>query len=50
MRDADLLIVGWQPFLFSWQNYRGKIVFNSIDYAPLGNWGLALLFLNDQSK
>ena len=27
VRD-DLLIVAWQPFLFSWQNY--KILFKSI--------------------
>ena len=47
VRD-DLLIVAWQPVLFSWQNY--KTLFNSIYYALFGNWGLALLFLNDQNK
>ena len=44
VRD-DLLIVAWQPFLFSWQNY--KTLFNSIYYALFGNWGLALLFLHE---
>ena len=45
VRD-DLLIVAWQPFFFSWQNY--KTLFNSLYDALFGNWGLALLFLNDQ--
>ena len=45
---GDLLIVAWPLFLFWWQNY--KTLFNSIYYALFGNWGLALLFLNDQNK
>jgi len=40
VRD-ELLLVAWQPFFFSWQNY--KTLLNCI-------WGLALLFLNDQNK
>ncbi len=48
VRD-DLLIVAWQPFLCSWQNYN-ETLFNSIYYALFGSWGLALLFLNDQNK
>jgi hypothetical protein len=41
VRD-DLLLVAWQPFLFSWQNC--KILLNSIYYASF----LVLQLLNDR--
>ena len=50
VRD-DLLLVAWQPFLFTWQTYKilfhSIYSFHSISYALFGNWGLALSFVSE---
>jgi hypothetical protein len=47
VRD-DLLIVAWQPSYFRGKTTRVYLIL--FYYALFGNWGLALLFLNDQNK